>query len=71
MRFNVALGSAGVPPVLAVGVDADATEPLLAGIVLCCFCGELAADVGAFWGELIEDAGCGGGGFVTDGGALE
>lgn len=42
------------------------------GIVLCCFCGELVADDGAFWGEVMDGAGGGFvGGFVTEGGALE
>jgi hypothetical protein len=45
------------------------------GIVLCCFCGELLADGGAFFGEFVSGAGGGfggfWGGFVTEGGALE
>jgi hypothetical protein len=56
--------------VLVDGVEADATDPFT-GMVLCCFCGELCADGGAFWGELMEDEGCADTGLVTEGGALE
>jgi len=57
----------------AVGaVDDDDDAWLCWGIVLCCFCGELLADGGAFLGECMDGAGGGlGGGFVTDGGTLE
>lgn len=57
----------------AVGaVDEDDDAWFCWGIVLCCFCGELLADRGAFFGEFMEGAdGVFGGGFVTEGGALE
>ena len=57
----------------AVGaVDDDDDAWFCWGIVLCCFCGELLADGGAFFGEVVGWAGAGfGGGFVTEGGALE
>lgn len=58
LRLSGALANAGVLfVVLVVGVDADATDPFPVGMVLCCFCGELCADGGAFWGELMEEDG--------------
>lgn len=56
----------------AVGaVDDDDDAWFCWGIVLCCFCGELLADGGAFFGEVVGWAGGFEGGFVTEGGALE
>jgi hypothetical protein len=53
-------------------VDDDDDAWFCWGIVLCCFCGELLAEGGAFFGEFMDGADEGfGGGFVTEGGALE
>lgn len=68
---GVLLVDAGVD---AAGTDApDGGGCCCWGIVLCCFCGELLAEGGAFLGELmvVEGVGAGAEGFVTDAGALE
>lgn len=80
LRFKDALDSAGVfvVPDDTVGEETDADEEEepcdCCGIDLCCFCGELPADRGAFWGELMGGGGCNwelDEGLVTEDGALE
>lgn len=75
-RFNEALDRAGVFIVAPDDTAGDEAVPDVCaggGIVLCCFCGELAVDDDdVFWGEFICGEGCAADvGFVMEGGALE
>lgn len=54
LRLSVAFDIAGVLPDALAGPELEPDPPEACVIVLCCFCGELCAEPGAFWGVGAE-----------------